>query len=125
MCVGDDVVFPAAHAEDRTVEFDDEVQYVVLIGVVAPYARRELVARTLDAALSDPLHRDVFELDAVLGFGMQLDQDTARAAVCGEGETLEAAACRGRHFGLDAVVGQVGAVIAMLGRSVRLSMRER
>ena len=113
--VGDDVVLPAAHAEDRTVELDDEVQYVVLIGVVAPYARRELVARTLDAALSDPLHRDVFELDAVLGFGMQLDQDTARAAVCGEGETLEAAARCGRHFGLDAVVGQVGAVVADIG----------
>lgn len=46
---------------------------------------------------------------------MQLDQDTARAAVCGEGETLEAAARCGRHFGLDAVVGQVGAVVADIG----------
>ena len=109
---------PEAVTLDRFAETCVEVDRVVGVSLaVAPAAR--------GGRAPDPSGDGVFveHLD-VLAFGRaadparQVDLDT-RQFVGGEREAQDAAVRRGRTFGLDAVIGQAGAVIACCGRFTR------
>ena len=109
---GDVSVEPAAQALYRPVELYHEIQHIVLVGIVAPHSRRELVDRTFNAEIVHFPDIHSLELDAVFCLRMELDEDAPVAPVRREREPLESASCRGCDFRLYAVVSQVGRIIA-------------